>query len=276
MQVYLGSEEAAQLLNQLGSLEPQQRSARDLISLADNPYLLSLICFVYTENNRQLPNSRGRLFQMFVQVLYKREDSKRTTEGISYDDFVLGLSEMAFAMQNHRSSTSVHTAWAIKQIPDKFSVEALWNLGREASLLNFSKGERIIQFTHQLILEYLAAEALLRRFADLSQYIKKTGFFKNKRRNGAWDEVVYTLVGITDAQIIYKITPYLEDESSTVRVATITALAKLGNRKIINILIPYLENKNSKFKASTINGLIKLGDVKIINRLIPYFFKIKK
>jgi predicted NACHT family NTPase len=151
LQVYLGSEQATQLLNQLGCLEPQQRSPRDLIYLADNPYLLSLICFVYTENNRQLPNSRGRLFQMFVQVLYKREHTKRTTEGISYDDLVLGLSEMAFAMQNLRSSTSVHTAWAIKQIPDKFSVDALWNLGREASLLSFSKGEQIVQFSHQLI-----------------------------------------------------------------------------------------------------------------------------
>ncbi len=134
LRAYLGSEAATQLLTQLGSLELQQRSARDLINLADNPFLLFMIC---TKNQGQLPNSRGQLFQIFVEVLYEREQDKGTAKGISYEDFVLGLSEMAFAMQRHRSSTSVHTAWAAKQIPADFPVEALWQLGREASLLNF-------------------------------------------------------------------------------------------------------------------------------------------
>ncbi|EDN68417.1 signal transduction protein containing Nacht domain [Beggiatoa sp. PS] len=63
LQAYLGSEAATQLLSQLGPLEPQQRSARDLIHLADNPFLLFMICYVYTQNQEQLPSSRGNYFK---------------------------------------------------------------------------------------------------------------------------------------------------------------------------------------------------------------------
>ncbi len=62
-------------------------------------------------------------------------------------------------------------------------------------------------------MEYLAAEGLSRRITDLSKYIKKPGFFRNKRGSGAWDEVIYTLVGIDNANQLLielaKIDPFL-------------------------------------------------------------------
>ncbi|MDM8564960.1 HEAT repeat domain-containing protein, partial [Candidatus Halobeggiatoa sp. HSG11] len=264
LQVYLGSEEATQLLNQLGSLEPQQRSARDLIYLADNPYLLSMICFVYEANNKQLPSSRGRLFQLFVQVLYKRENDKGTTKGISYEDFVLGLSEMAFAMQNHRSSTSVHTAWATKQIPEQFSVDLLWNLGREASLLSFLKGEQVVQFTHQLILEYLAAEGLLKRLANLFRYIKKPGFHRNQRGSGAWDEVVYTLVGISDANKLLvklaEIDPFLAVDCFE-HVPQEVELTDETRNFVTGRIIDCLSAKNPQAREAAVLKVKQLGNV---------------
>jgi len=293
LQAYLGSAAATQLLSQLEPLEPQQRSARDLIHLADNPYMLFMICYVYTQNQGQLPSSRGQLFQMFVQVLHQREQDQGTTAGISYQDFVYGLSEIAFAMQRHRSSTSVHTVWAEKQIPPIFSVEDLWRLGREASLLNFLKEERVVQFAHQLILEYLAAEGLLRRFSELSKYIKKPGFHQNKRASGAWDEVIYTLVGITDANPflvgLAKVDPFLAvdcfehvpqrievtDETRQVitrqlidllgsinpqaREAAVLKIVQLG-RITLSYLIDLLEKDNKVAKRASLKAMAQFDD----------------
>ncbi|MEK8015242.1 MAG: HEAT repeat domain-containing protein [Candidatus Parabeggiatoa sp.] len=264
LQAYLGSEAATQLLSELGPLEPEKRSARDLIHLADNPYLLFMLCYVYTQNQEQLPSSRGQLFQMFVQVLYQREQDKGTTEDISYQDFVLGLSEMAFAVQRHRSSTSVHTVWAAKQIPASFSVDALWRLAREASLLNFLRDEQTLQFTHQLILEYLAAEGLLRRFSDLSKYIKKPGFHRNKRGSGAWDEVIYTLVGITDVNPflvqLAKIDPFLAVdcfEHSPQEVEVTDESRHFITRQLIDLL----GSINPQAREAAVLKLVQLGHI---------------
>jgi len=265
LQAYLGSAAATQLLSQLGPLEPQQRSARDLIHLADNPFLLFMICYVYTQNQEQLPSSRGQLFQRFVQVLHKREQDQGTTAGISYQDFVYGLSEMAFAMQRHRSSTSVHTAWAEKQIPAKFSVEALWRLGREASLLSFLKEEeRMVQFAHQLILEYLAAEGLRRRFSELSKYIKIPRFFRNKRGSGAWDEVIYTLVGITDVNQflvqLAEIDPFLAVDCFE-HVPQGIEVTDETRRFITRQLIDLLGSKNPQAREAAVSKVVQLGSI---------------
>jgi HEAT repeat protein len=264
LQAYLGSDAAAQLLNQLGPLEPQQRAARDLIHLAENPFLLFMICYVYTQNQGQLPKSRGQLFQLFVQVLYKREFDQGTAEDISYQELVLGLSEMAFAMQQNRLATSVDPVWAAKKIPREFAVAAFWRLGREASLLNFFKQERIVQFTHQLILEYFAAEGLLRRLADLSQYLKKPAFIINKRASGAWDEVVYTLVGITDANQLLvqlaQIDPFLAVDCFEY-IPQQVDLSDETQQFITHQLIEFLGSRNPQAREAAIFKAVQLGRI---------------
>ncbi len=69
LNAYLGTESAQQLLPQLGPLDPEERSPRDLIHLANNPYFLFMICYVYGNNHERLPGSRGLLFQEFVHYL---------------------------------------------------------------------------------------------------------------------------------------------------------------------------------------------------------------
>ncbi len=198
LNVSLGSQAAETLLPQLGSLIESERSARDLINLAHNPYLLSLICFVYGLNNEQLPSSRGDLFRGFINVLYAREQECGLTFDISYEQLMTAFSEIAFAMHSKRKSTSVHSDWAKKCVRN-LDIEDLWTLGRDANLLEFYQDNRILQFSHQLILEYFVAEGLLKRLNELRKYISAPQFVNNKRKSGIWDEVLFTLAGLTGA-----------------------------------------------------------------------------
>jgi HEAT repeat protein len=98
----------------------------------------------------------------------------------------------------------------------------------------------------------------------LSQYIKKTGFFKNKRRNGAWDEVVYTLVGITDANKLFlklaEIDPFLtvdcfEHVSQEIEINEETIKFITGK------IIYFFGSRNPQAREAAILKAVQLGSI---------------
>jgi HEAT repeat protein len=263
----LGIEATQEILPQLGSFEPELRSARDLIHLANNPYFLAMICYIY-QSQPHLPNSRGKLFQKFVEALYTREEEIKNTKDLTQQDLIKGLSAIAFSMQKQRSATSVHTIWAERQIPRYLSIENLWDLGRETGLLKLVKEERIFQFTHQLILEYFAAEGLLQRLDNLSNYIRKPEFSRKQRKSSSWDEVIFTLAGITEPNLfltkLAKIDPFLAVECFD-HVPKEEALTEETLTSVINNIISFFNSYTPEIREAAINKLVQIG-----NRVIPY------
>lgn len=269
LNAYLGSDTAEKLLPQLGSLN--QPEPRDLIHLAHNPYLLRLICFLYQENNQKIPNSRGELFHKFVEVLYAREQDYNLTFGISHKQMLDAFSGIAFAMQSKRLSTSVHTAWAAKHIINNVDMESLWTLGRGASLLEFAKDGRVLQFKHQLILEYFAAEGLLKRSDDLKRYIEQPKFLDTKRKSGVWDEVLFTLAGLIDSDdFLLKLAEI--DSFVVVDCFEHTQRSFVASDKLIQYIvvrfISYFSSHSSDAKLAAIAKLEQLGEDVVFEYLL--------
>ena len=118
LDAYLGAADAENLFSQLAP-KPGRRSNRDLIHLAQNPYLLTMMAYVY-RNFGALPSSRGQLFQLFVRILYQREEAHHATEGISFNEMLQAFGGLAFSMQQRRSATAVPTSWAANQGVNSF------------------------------------------------------------------------------------------------------------------------------------------------------------
>lgn len=271
LKAYLGDDAAQEILPQLGSLQPELRSSRDLMHLAHNPFFLAMICYVYI-NQKHLPSSRGQLFQIFVETLYIREKEKSNNYGLSLEDLLVGLSSVAFEMQKKRSSTSMHTVWVKKQTPEQLSSESLLSLGRDAGLVLLLKNKRIFQFTHQLILEYFAAEGLLKKISKLSQYVRDPVFSDAKRKSAAWDEVIYTLSGILDSDDllgkIAKLDPFLAVECFE-HIPKEIDLSTATLDLIIQNLVKNFDSRDIRKRTATINTLVEIGTL-----CIPYLASI--
>lgn len=269
MNAYLGTESAQRLLRQIDPMKNAKRSPRDLIYLADNPYFLFIICYVFATNNECLPGSRGLLFQQFVKILYTREKDLRLTGGLLEEDLHAGLSALAFAMQKRRSATNVHLAWAEKQLPKHIAPSALWELGRGASLIHLAKEDQSVQFTHQLLLEYFAAERLCHRLDKLPEYvIAKPSFSYNQRKGNSWDEVIYTLAGIAEPNVMLQkiaaINPFLAEEC----FSHLPAEAEISQKTFAVItrrLIDHFESNSLEVRTAAVERLIKIGTVTIFH-----------
>jgi len=266
---YLGSDDAESLLRQLRPEDPASRSSRDLIYLAQNPYLLMMMAYVF-RNFGALPSSRGELFQLFVKTLYNREEQHHATEGISYDEMLEGLGNLAFAMQRRRSATAVETSWAAKQVSSSLpTIDNLWSLGLRASLLEFSKDDSILQFSHQLLLEYFAAEGLLKEPSWL-KYFKSPSLANGQRRVSQWDEVVYTLVGITEPnQILVQLSavdPFLAADCMA-HVPTNSEISDATRTSLLNDLFGFFESNNSA-RAAAIKRVAAMGEAAIPHLLL--------
>ncbi len=145
----------------------------DLRELAATPYYLHMLVEVYAVQG-DLPANRARLFEQFVMQLFEREKHKRHAEAwIDEAAQHLALSELAFAMQEVGAGTQVEAAWAKEKLPAQVTLPPddrtvttppadVLALARAATFL---AGDGKVKFTHHLMQEYFAAEALLRRLA---------------------------------------------------------------------------------------------------------------
>ena len=143
----------------------------DLLELAEIPYYLHMLVDVFEEQG-ELPPHRAQLFNQFVFQLFDREQSKRhPVAWIEPAAQHLALSELAYAMQELGEGTQVEQDWALGKLPptvrlpDGTTVETppadLLALARAASLLA-GQGNGTAKFTHHLLQEYFAADALFR------------------------------------------------------------------------------------------------------------------
>ncbi|HKS23844.1 MAG TPA: HEAT repeat domain-containing protein [Thermoanaerobaculia bacterium] len=193
---YLGAADARGLLASIGWDRRDKADRRNLARLAENPFQLALLCYVYAESGRNLPSTRGELLRILALTTYERERDLGTHGDMSYDQMQAGLGELALSAVQARSATAIDRAWASRSVPRGIDFEKLRDLGVNTRLLRLSKNNHYIQFSHQLILEYFAAERLSQQLSRLPSVMRKVRFQHGQRRTQAADEVFYTLAEI--------------------------------------------------------------------------------
>lgn len=260
LHAYLGEEDGDSLLRNLRPEDPNRRSKRDLIHLATNPFLLSMISYVYVQKNKSLPTNRGNLFQMFVEVLYAREVEKGTTKSIAYADLITGLSEIAFSMQAKRTALTMPIAWASKQISNTHQLQDLLYLASQASLMTMSTEDYSYRYSHQLIMEYFAAEALIAKTNELNEIIPLPVIKNRRRMSSNWDEVSFMAIGITDpGEFISKISP--REPFLAVDCLYHSSLDYSPPNEILEILVQNLMKLFKRDKDIRQVAIVKLGEL---------------
>ena len=102
-------------------------------------------------------------------------------------------------MQMKKTALTMAVKWAMKKSPSHLATMDFFDLATQASLIVLTKSNTMFRFSHQLIMEYFAAEALSSRLNKLNKYISAP-FVRNRRRiSTSWDEVAHMTVGLIDS-----------------------------------------------------------------------------
>ena len=219
------------------------------------------MCFVYIANRRRLPSTRGQLLRIFARTLYQREQDMGNECGLSYLDMLQAFGALALGIVQSKSATAVHVAWAAKRLPSAIAPEAVIQLGINTGFLRLSKNDRFLQFTHQLLLEYFAAEHVLNRKEHFAEMLRTPRFDHSERRSQPFDEVFYTLVGLGDPHValeeMAKVDPFLAadalDHVSSDLIVTADTLQAIAKQ-----LISSFHRQHEHTRQAIVSRLVKL------------------
>jgi|GEM_PF-4790077 len=256
------SEDDAETLLQRLQPDPNWQLPRNLISLARNPYFLSMITYIY-KRKRGLPSSQGTLFQIFIELLYSREQERGTVGNLILDDVLSGLGAVALSMfKLGVTSSKMDLAWGKKQLPARLKpqLNQLWYLGREMSLLELTKDGRLFEFAHDLVTEYFAAVRLCDLPYELSQLLDSPLFADERRLPGALDTIIYMMAGIASVDTllppILEVDPFLAAQSLNYLSDENRPNDEIID-KIIQKLIECLSAADASIRAAAIKELIR-------------------
>lgn len=136
-------------------------SGARLIPLARNPFMLGVMGDIYQERG-QIPPSRGKLFEEFVEILLEREESLSAQRGENFpphDEIIVYLVELARALQGRRTTTLPYAEALGIASGGEGEAQRLLIAAQSASIL--SDDGASYKFTHQLLQEYFAAKIML-------------------------------------------------------------------------------------------------------------------
>ncbi len=157
----------------------KQLSGR-LRELGETPLLLMMLCSVFVDNQNKVPSNLGSVFRRFTEIYDRKlkQDIPVTDESRRWWKRL--LQHLAWVMTKGESKTEILVAIPIQEARDiltKFLKEQDYHQPRNAEkwlddllkhhLIQLS-AENQIQFRHQLLQEYYAAERLLEEIAKLS------------------------------------------------------------------------------------------------------------
>ncbi|MEM7346048.1 MAG: SUMF1/EgtB/PvdO family nonheme iron enzyme, partial [Chloroflexota bacterium] len=154
--------------------EPQA-DPRHLLTLARNPYILTIMIDIFVEDG-QLGQNRAELLTRFTQILLGWAKQKVPTERwLETTIQIEALARLAFEMQHRSGFGTLITTDQIKAVMPKeiqtkpewpaFVVEtdALLALGAAAKIIEMPPDQTSIRFYHQRLQEYFAARYLLKQ-----------------------------------------------------------------------------------------------------------------
>ena len=146
------------------------KDSRCLMKLAQNPYLLKLIIFIYHENQQKLPENRSQLFSIFVSDLLEREmeDSyKAQGRNLALDQeaIIESLKTLAWYFQGQtRKNEASTTLMTHEVLENKIITENELKLSAAASILELT--DETVRFSHQLLQEYFTAQSFEKMISE--------------------------------------------------------------------------------------------------------------
>jgi formylglycine-generating enzyme required for sulfatase activity/energy-coupling factor transporter ATP-binding protein EcfA2 len=228
--------------------------SRQLLTLAQNPFMLFMLIIVY-DRHKTLPTNRSKLFQYFIDVLFERE---KLSEAQSHS-LINKLAEFAFSLRETGSSTAVPRA----MVKESLSEPELY-LALNTTLL---EGEDTISFSHELLNEYCAALHLKRKIQDgdtANRYWNTENWWEH---NTKWDEAVILLAGMfeNDCTVIVNwlgdANPNLAERCITesgahVPESTLNSLGKSWVQRLVNLK----EEPGALASIGRVTGKLNLDD----------------
>jgi HEAT repeat protein len=199
---YLG-EEGNRLFQQLKGDQRQK--------FAETPLLLWMLCRVFAENG-QVPPNLGLAFREFTQLYDQQIQEDAPAD--SRDKWSKLLRHLAFALMHDKQPTDLRLSMS-KEEAENLLTNCLQQEGRANArdcaerwlkdLLDYHLIQPVIQpnfeehieFCHQLLQEYYAAEYLLRLLPELSNEQLKRDYYLNYLK---WTEPIALMLALVDEE----------------------------------------------------------------------------
>ncbi|MGB3654286.1 MAG: HEAT repeat domain-containing protein [Rivularia sp. (in: cyanobacteria)] len=185
----------------------KQLSGR-LRELGETPLLLMMLCSVFRDNQNKVPSNLGSVFRHFTEIYDRKlkQDIPVTDESRRWWKRL--LQHLAWVMTKGESKTEILVTIPIQEARDiltKFLKEQDYHQPRDAEawlddllkhhLIQLG-AENQIEFRHQLLQEYYAAERLLEEITKLSNDDLQWEYLNYLK----WTEVVALMMQLVDKQ----------------------------------------------------------------------------
>ncbi|NJN07286.1 MAG: hypothetical protein HC815_04615 [Richelia sp. RM1_1_1] len=185
----------------------KQLSGR-LQELGETPLLLMMLCSVFVDNQNKVPSNLGSVFRRFTEIYDHKfkQDISVTDESRRWWKRL--LQHLAWVMTHGESKTEISVTIPIQEARDiltRFLKEQDYHQPRDAEkwlddllkhhLIQLG-AENQIQFRHQLLQEYYAAERLLEELPKLSDDDLQWEYLNYLK----WTEVVALMMQLVDKQ----------------------------------------------------------------------------
>lgn len=186
-----------------------QMHQKALLPLCRNPFMLNLMCSLY-QREGQLPANRADVFNQFSTSLLRSEiDRVASASGLTNDiekkprrESVIrtALSIIASAIQERQLGAGIWKSNAEELLVEKIGLDECvfaLNIAIDCNLLCESAGH--LFFSHQLIQEYFAAEAIAKEFnrdhaSSASMFFNQTCWWEPQ----GWEESAILFIGLCE------------------------------------------------------------------------------
>ncbi|MEJ2389456.1 MAG: SUMF1/EgtB/PvdO family nonheme iron enzyme, partial [Chromatiaceae bacterium] len=185
------------------------RDPRSLVRLAANPFMLTMLFWVWVDRGETLPRNRGDLFARFVDALLDRERLLRpdTSDGTTLytpegERLLSGLTGVAWIMQGERlgqAEGASQDLGVLTVLPREAAVKALGGhvLLKKAEDATLLEGNAEVRFRHQLLQEYFTATAVQSRIEE-TPALQAAELWPVERwwERSGWEESAVLLAGL--------------------------------------------------------------------------------
>lgn len=180
----------------------EQMHKHGILPVCRNPLMLSMVCDLF-RYEKLLPENRGKLFERFIEVCLDSEITHQATltkKNIAHcnkNSALQMLSIIAITIHKQKLGTGILYNECEKVLLKQWKapeIKKYIELSQSAGIIQLEHGQ--IRFSHQLIQEYFAGEAL-RNAMNSSPQIPASEFFDqtNWWETQGWEETAVILAG---------------------------------------------------------------------------------